>query len=94
MSEKEAATVQVTCPCCGANLTIDASLRAAWQAARQMKDVTRVLEEEATRRQEKVQHILEAERDKSKILNRKFQELLKKAKKEHLEKPIKDIDLD
>ena len=102
MSEKEATTVQVTCPCCGANLTIDASLPAVLDhrlpakphALRQMRDVTRVLEEEATRRQEKVQHILEAEKNKSKILDRKFQELLKKAKKEPLEKPIKDIDLD
>ncbi|MFQ5929727.1 MAG: hypothetical protein ACE5MK_08500 [Acidobacteriota bacterium] len=102
MSGKEAPTVQVTCPCCGATLTIDASLPAVLdhklpakpQVLSQLKDAAKVLEDEASRREEKVQHILEAEKDKSKVLDRKFQELMKKAKKEPLEKPIKDIDLD
>ena len=35
-----------------------------------------------------------AEKNKGKVLERKFQELLKKAKEEPLTKPIKDIDLD
>ena len=102
MSGKEAPTVQVTCPCCRATLTIDASLPAVLdhklpakpQVLSQLKDAAKVLQDEASRRDEKVQHILEAEKDRSKVLDRKFQELMKKAKKEPLEKPIKDIDLD
>jgi uncharacterized Zn finger protein (UPF0148 family) len=102
MPEREAPTVQVSCPCCGATLTIDASLPAVLdhklpakpQALRQMKDATKVLQDEANRRDEKVQHILQAEKDKSKVLDRKFQELMKKAKEEPVQKPLKDIDLD
>lgn len=102
MPEREAPTVQVSCPCCGATLTIDASLPAVLDhklpakphALRQLKDATKVLQDEANRRDEKVQHIREAEKDKSKVLDRKFQELLKKAKEEPIQKPLKDIDLD
>ncbi len=102
MSERETPTVQVSCPCCGATLTIDASLPAVLDhklpakphALRHLKDATKVLQDEVNRRDAKVQHIREAEKDKSKILNRKFQELLKKAKQEPIKKPLKDIDLD
>ena len=38
--------------------------------------------------------IAEAEKNKSKVLEAKFQELFKKAKEEPITKPIKDIDLD
>jgi len=59
-----------------------------------MKDAVKLVKEEATRRDEKYQQIAEAEKNKSKVLDRKFQELLKKAKEEPITKPIKDIDLD
>lgn len=101
MSEQES-TIKVTCPCCGAMLVVDPVLAAVLdhkvparpQATIELKDAVRHLQDEATRRDEKFQQLKEAERDKAKILDRKFQELLKKAKEEPLEKPIKDIDLD
>ena len=37
---------------------------------------------------------MEAEKEKAKLLERKFKELLKKAKDEPISKPIRDIDLD
>lgn len=102
MSEKEPSTIQVICPCCGATLTVDPSLPAVLdhklpskpQVAAHMKDVPKLVKEEASRRDEKYQQILEAEKNKGKVLERKFQELLKKAKEEPLTKPLKDIDLD
>ncbi|MFQ5851258.1 MAG: hypothetical protein ACE5JU_11805 [Candidatus Binatia bacterium] len=102
MSEKKASTIQVTCPCCGSTLTVDASLPAVLdhklptkpQAVTQLKDATKILQQEATRREEKYHHLLEAEKEKGKVLDRKFQELLKKAKEEPIKKPLKDIDLD
>lgn len=102
MFDKEPPTIQVTCPCCGATLTVDASLPAVLDhklpvkthAVTELKDATRALREEANRRDEKYQQILEAEKSKGKVLDRKFQELLKKAKEEPLTKPLKDIDLD
>ena len=102
MIEIGPSTIQVTCPCCGAMLTVDPSLPAVLdhklpakpQVAAKMEDVPRIVKEEATRRDEKYQQIAEAEKNKGKVLERKFQELLKKAKEEPLKKPLKDIDLD
>lgn len=102
MSEKDSPTIQVACPCCGATLIVDPSLPAVLdhklparpQVAAKMEDVPRIVKEEAHRRDEKYQQLVEAEKNKGKVLERKFQELLKKAKEEPLTKPLKDIDLD
>ncbi len=102
MADKESSTIQVACPCCGATLTVDPSLPAVLdhklpqkpQVAAQMKDVPKLVKEEASRRDEKYQQLVEAEKNKGKVLDRKFQELLKKAKEEPITKPLKDIDLD
>ena len=102
MSEQEQKIIQIICPCCSAVLTIDPALPtvlehklpAKPQLVAQLKDAAKHLQEEAGRRDEKYQQILEAEKNKGKVLDRKFQELLKKAKEEPITKPIKDIDLD
>jgi hypothetical protein len=102
MAEKETPTIVVTCPCCSAALTIDPTLPAVLnhklpakpQLIAELKDATKMVREEATRRDEKYQQIAEAEKNKSKVLEAKFQELLKKAKEEPITKPLKDIDLD
>ena len=102
MSNNDQRTIQVTCPCCDAILTVDPSLPAVLdhklpakpQIVAQMKDVGKHLQQEASRRDEKYQQIAEAEKNKSKVLEAKFQELFKKAKEEPITKPIKDIDLD
>jgi hypothetical protein len=98
----ESTTIQVACPCCGATLTVDPALPAVLdhklppkpQIIAQMRDAANFVKEEATRRDEKYQQIAEAEKNKGKVLDRKFQELLKKAKEEPITKPLKDIDLD
>lgn len=95
-------TIQVTCPCCDATLTIDPTLGAVLdhkaaarpQMAVDLKDAVKLVKEEATRRDEKYHKIAEAEKNRSKVLEAKFQELFKKAKEEPITKPIKDIDLD
>jgi hypothetical protein len=102
MSDEAPKTIQVSCPCCDAILTIDPSLPAVLdhkfpakpQIVAQMKDVGKHLQQEASRRDEKYQQIAEAEKNKSKVLEAKFQELFKKAKEEPITKPLKDIDLD
>jgi hypothetical protein len=102
MSGKETATIQVTCPCCSAILTIDPTLPAVLthklpakpQLIAELRDAAKLVKDEATRRDEKYQQIAEAEKNKSKVLEAKFQELLKKAKEEPITKPLKDIDLD
>lgn len=102
MSDQATKTIQVSCPCCDAILTVDPSLPAVLdhklpakpQIVAQMKDVGKHLQQEASRRDEKYQQIAEAEKNKSKVLEAKFQELFKKAKEEPITKPLKDIDLD
>ncbi len=102
MSKLNASTIQVTCPCCEAVLTIDPELAAVLQykvparphPVAQLKDAHKMLKEEATRRDEKYKQLAEAEKSKGKVLDRKFQDLLKKAKEEPITKPLKDIDLD
>jgi hypothetical protein len=102
MNENKSTTIQITCPCCDATLTVDPALgavldhkaRANPQMAVQLKDAVKLVKEEASRRDEKYQKIAEAEKNKSKVLEAKFQELFKKAKEEPITKPLKDIDLD
>ncbi|HEY2990713.1 MAG TPA: hypothetical protein VGL11_23560 [Candidatus Binatia bacterium] len=102
MAGKESSTIQLVCPCCSATLTVDPSLPAVLdhklpakpQVVAQLKDAVSMVKEEATRRDEKYQQLAEAEKNKGKVLERKFQELLKKAQEEPITKPLKDIDLD
>jgi hypothetical protein len=100
--EKKTTTIQITCPCCDATLTIDPVLGAVLDhklpvkphMAVQLKDAVKQVNEEASRRDEKYQKLAEAEKNRSKVLEAKFQELFKKAKEEPITKPLKDIDLD
>jgi hypothetical protein len=102
MEEGSERTIRVSCPCCGAELTIDPAIPAVLAhrlparppPVTELKDAAKLVQESALRRDEKFQQAREAEREKAKVLERKFQELLKKAKEEPLKKPLKDIDLD
>ena len=83
MEENKSTTIQVSCPCCDASLTVDPVLAvvldhkvpAKPQMAVQLRDAVKLVKEEATRRDEKYQKIAEAEKNKSKVLEAKFQEL-------------------
>ncbi len=102
MSDKNSSNIVVTCPCCSATLTIDPALAAVLdhklpvkpQLIAELKDAAKMVKDEAARRDEKYKQLKEAEKNKSKVLEAKFQELFKKAKEEPITKPIKDIDLD
>jgi hypothetical protein len=102
MPDEAPKTIKVVCPCCSATLTIDPALAAVLdhklpprpQLIAELKDAAKLVKEEATRRDEKYQQLVEAEKNKSKVLEAKFQELFKKAKEEPITKPLKDIDLD
>ncbi len=102
MDENKSHPIQITCPCCEAILTFDPALGVVLdhkvpvkpQMAVTMKEAAQRVHEEAGRRDEKYQKLAEAEKNKSKVLDAKFQELFKKAKEEPITKPLKDIDLD
>jgi len=102
MAKKAQPPIEVTCPCCHAKLTVDAQLavvlshvappRAAPDV--DISDSARILAEQARTREDKFRDSWEAERKKEDILNRKFEEALKKAKDQPVEKPLSDFDLE
>jgi hypothetical protein len=103
MAEEAPRTFEVACPCCGARLTIDPEVRAVLshepppksQSVTDLKKAVEALKGEAGRRQAQFTQSMQAEKDKGRVLDRKFQEALKKAKDEPpTGPPTRDIDLD
>ncbi len=102
MAKKSAPAVEVTCPCCRAKLSIDPRLavvlshQAPPKAAPDVdiSDAARILQEQAQRREDKFRESWEAEKKKEDVLSRKFEEALKKAKDQPVEKPLRDFDID
>jgi hypothetical protein len=93
----------VTCPCCSALLKVDTDTRAviAHTAAvkprmfADMEDAARAMKEQDTRRESIFRQSVEAQKHASELLEKKFQEAVKKAKESpDTGKPIRDFDLD
>ena len=101
MPKKPTPTIEVTCPCCEAKLTVDTDLAvvlahiAPVRAAPDIdiSDAARILADQAKKREDKFRDSWEAESKKEDVLNRKFEEALKKAKDQPVEKPLRDFDL-
>jgi hypothetical protein len=82
------ASFVVPCPCCQAKLTIDPELRAVIAheeppRKRTTADLGAALDQlrsKSAEREERFKQQMQAEADKGKLLDRKFQESLKKAK--------------
>ena len=101
MPKQAKAPIEVNCPCCHAKLTVDTELsvvlsheaptRTAPNVA--IEDAARILAEQARLREDKFRDSWEAESKKEDVLNRKFEEALKKAKDQPVEKPVRDFDL-
>ena len=95
------ATFIVTCPCCGGRLTIEAGLQAviAHEAPPRprsglgLEDALSSLKGAAARRETLFKEQIKAEETKGKVLDRKFQEGIKKAK-DMPGKPINPMELD
>lgn len=102
MSEKPLEPFNVACPCCQAKLRVDPELRAVLSfepppEERRVKDLTEAvkgLENEAVQRQARFEESLRAQKTKKNLLDKKFQDALRKAKDEPVTKPTRDIDLD
>jgi len=94
-------SVKVTCPRCQARLTVDPLLEAVVAheppprtgPAQDLGDAFQALEGASAKREEAFKESLKSEQSKGKVLNRKFQEGLKKAKDDP-EPPLRPIDLD
>jgi hypothetical protein len=94
-------TIEIICPCCQARLTIDLGLNTvihhevAAKAAPSMdlQEALGALKSQASRREAQFQQALAAERGKGKVLERKFEEFLKKAKEDRSPPSPRPIDL-
>jgi len=101
MAKKPASSIEVLCPCCQARLTIDPDLAVVLSHTVPPKpvidvdinDADRILADQAQRREDKFRDSWEAEKNKEDVLTRKFEEALKKAQGQPVEKPVRDFDL-
>jgi ribulose kinase len=100
---KSPATLEVTCPCCNAVLKVDVATSAviAHTAAvkpkmfSDMEEAARAMKEQDSRRESIFRQSVEAQKHASELLEKKFQEAIKKAKETpDTGKPIRDFDLD
>ena len=101
MAKQPVPPIEVTCPCCHSKLTVDTELavvlshvsppRAAPDV--DINDAQRILSEQERVREDKFRDSWAAERNKEDVLNRKFEEALKKAKDAPIDKPLRDFDL-
>lgn len=100
---KNSPNFEVTCPCCNAVLKIDTETRAviAHTAAvkpkmfNDMEAAAKAMREQDSRRESIFQQSVENQRNASDLLEKKFQEAVRKAKETpDTGKPIRDFDLD
>ncbi|MGH9342832.1 MAG: hypothetical protein ACRD19_03600 [Terriglobia bacterium] len=98
------ASFEIICPCCGSKLTIDSSLGAVVHSTppakqthieeRDLEHASQLLEKDAAQRDTLFRKSLEAQKSKSELLDRKFEEALKKGREGPATPPLRDIDLD
>jgi uncharacterized Zn finger protein (UPF0148 family) len=93
----------VTCPCCGAVMKIDAATRniiahtapVKPKTFNDMEEAARAMKEQDSRRDSIFRQSMEAQKHASELLEKKFQEAVKKAKETpDTGRPIRDFDLD
>ncbi len=93
---------EVTCPHCRAMLKVDAETEAviahtppvAPKMFADFEAAASAMKEQEGRRESLFRQSVEAEKNKASLLEKKFQEAVKKAKESPDEKPIRDFDLD
>src|SRR5215831_19605956 len=102
MAQKPSA-FEVTCPCCNAVLKVDPATRGviAHTAAvkpklfNDLEEAAKAMKEQDTRRESIFRQSVEAQKHAADLLEKKFQEAVKKAKETpDTGKPIRDFDLD
>ena len=93
--------IELECPCCRATLVFDLNLRrivAHKEPERedkpQLDHAQRILAEEAARREAIFKQSVVDEKGRGAALSKRFEEALKQARKEPIERPARDFDLD
>jgi ribulose kinase len=100
---KPTSAFELTCPCCGAMLKVDPATKSviahtAAVAPKMFNDIeeaARAMKEQDNRRESIFRQSVEAQKHASDVLEKKFQEAVKKAKESpDTGRPIRDFDLD
>jgi len=103
MAKKSSEAFEVGCPCCGAVLKIDPATHAVISHVAPIKPKTfadfdaahKAMREQEGRKESLFQQAVAAEQNKADVLEKKFQEAMKKAKESPEEGlMIRDFDLD
>src|SRR5262245_3599218 len=92
---------ETACPCCRATLVIDTNLRRIVRHVEpptgempELSDAHRLLDEQATRREDSFQQSVAAERTLGGAVSKRYEEAVRQAKNEPVTKPTRDFDLD
>lgn len=93
---------EVACPCCGAVLKIDAATHGVIahtppprvKTFNDLDEAARAMHEQDSRKESLFRQSVEAEKNKADLLEKKFQEAVKRAKETPDTPRIRDIDLD
>jgi len=92
---------ELTCPCCGAILTVDLNLgRIVSHEAPpnpdrpELDNAQRILADQAARRDAIFEQSVQNEKNKGDALSKRFEEALKEAHKEPAKKILRNFDLD
>ena len=100
---KKPESFEVSCPCCSAMLKVDVASRAVIshipperpKTFNDFEEAARAMKEQDRRRESLFRQSVEAEKNKAELLEKKFQEAVKRAKETPDAAPrIRDIDLD
>ncbi len=93
--------IEVTCPCCGSLLVVDANLgrvishKEPERADKpELNHAQQILAAEAARRDALFEQSVQSEKGRGDALAKRFEEALRQAKKEPITKPTRDFDLD
>lgn len=92
---------EVTCPCCQSTLVIDEGLRRIVRHTQperadkpKLDDAHQILAEAKAKRDALFEQSVQSEKTRGDALSRRFEEALRQAKDEPIEKPQRDFDLD
>ncbi len=102
MSQEMDEPFEIVCPCCQARIRVDPTMRIVLshelppeeRSVKDLEDAVKGLKAEAAQRQARFEESLKLEKSKKDVLDRKFQDALKRTKDAPLSKPIRDIDLE
>ncbi len=99
---KTSAQFETACPHCGAALKLDVATQAviahtppvAPKTFEDLEAAARALKDQDSRRESIFRQSVEAQKHQSELLEKKFQEAVKRAKDAPDVRPVRDIDLD